>query len=118
MAKVLLVDGDPDRIEVTRRALAGGGYEVALAPGGSFALTMLEWDRPELVVSHADVPEVDGYELCSIIRSDPKTKNLAFLLLAGPSGPTAGAAARAGVDMVLAGNFNPADVLASVRRLL
>jgi CheY-like chemotaxis protein len=118
MAKVLLVDGDPERLEASQRALVGAGYDIALATSGSFALTMLEWDRPDLVASQADIPDVDGYELCTIIRSDPKTKDLPFLLLAGSNGPAAGAAARAGVDMVLAGHFNPADVVASVRRMV
>ena len=118
MAKVLLIDGDQERLDATQRALEGAGYEIALATSGSFALTMLEWDRPDLVASQAYIPDVDGYELCAIIRSDPKTKDLPFLLLAGPRGPAAGAASRAGVDMVLAGNFNPADVVASVRRMV
>lgn len=118
MSKVLLIDDDPERLQAVQKALGRAGYEVVLATNGSFALTMLEWDRPDLVVSRAELPEIDGYELCSIIRSDPKTKDLPFLLLAGPTGPIAGAAARAGVDMVLAGNFSPPDVVGSVRRLL
>ena len=118
MPKVLLIDGDPGCREAIRQALRRAGYEVELATSGSFTLTMLEWDRPDLIVSKAELVDMDGYELCSIIRSDPKTKDLPFLLLAGPTGPVAGAAARAGVDMVLAGNFNPSDVVGSVRRLM
>jgi CheY-like chemotaxis protein len=118
MPKVLLVDGDSARLGAVERVLTAAGYEVELAASGSFALTMLEWHRPDLVVSRADIPDLDGFELCSIIRSDPKTKDLPFLLLAGPTGPVAGAAARAGVDMVLGGSFNPTDVLKSVQRLV
>jgi CheY-like chemotaxis protein len=117
MAKVLLVDGDAERLKTTHQALSAAGYDVLEAQSGSFVLTMLDWDRPDLVVSHADIPEMDGYELCSIIRSDPKTRDIPFLLLAGPTGPTSGAAARAGVDMVLGGQFKPSDVVGSVRRL-
>ena len=51
------------------------------------ALTTLEWNRPDVVVSQEDVPELDGYELCSIIRSDPSTKALPFLLLTCRPGP-------------------------------
>jgi len=94
MPKVLLIDGDPGCSEPIRKALRGAGYEVELATSGSFTLTMLEWDRPDLIVSKAELVDMDGYELCSIIRSDPKTKDLPFLLLAGPTGPVAGAAAR------------------------
>ena len=118
MAKILLVDGDQARLEAARRALAGPDYEVVVAPSSSFALTMLEWDPPDLVISQAEVPGIDGYELCSIIRSDPKTKDLPFLLLTDSKGPISGAATRAGVDMVLAGRTKLADIVGSIRGLL
>lgn len=117
MAKVLLVDGDPERLEALRQGLADE-YEVALAQSPSFALTMLEWDRPDVIVSRADLPEIDGYEFCTLIRSDPKTRDLRFLLLAGPEGPPAGAASRARVSLVLGGHFTPSDVARNVRRLV
>src|SRR5262245_44046113 len=95
MAKVLLVDGDGERRRESIEALGAAGFEVAEAATASVALTALEWNRPDVVVSREDVPELDGYELCSIIRSDPSTKALPFLLLTSPAGPRAGAAARA-----------------------
>ena len=117
MAKVLLVDGDVARRRETVEALGAAGFEVAEAGSASVALTALEWNRPDVVVSHEDVPELDGYELCSIIRSDPSTKALPFLLLTSPVGPRAGAAARAGVDLVLGGTFDSADIVNRVQRL-
>lgn len=117
MARILLIDGDEDRSTVTSEALGEAQHDVHHAPTASFALTTLEWRRPDLIVSRAEIPDMDGYALCTIVRSDPKTKDIPFLLLAA-GGPTAGAAARAGVDMVLAGSFSSSDVVDSVRRLL
>lgn len=117
MAKVLLVDGDAERRRRTAEALGAAGFEVAEAASASVALTTLEWNRPDVVVSQEDVPELDGYELCSIIRSDPSTKALPFLLLTAPAGPQAGAPARAGVDLVLGGAFDASDVVNRVQRL-
>ena len=51
---------------------------------GSFALTMLERNRPDLIVSRVGVPDIDGYELCSIVRKDPLMTGVLFLLLASP----------------------------------
>ena len=118
MPKILAVDRDRDALATLTRELKEAGYEVKGADSSSFALTMLEWDRPDLIVSQAQIDDMDGYELCSVIRSDPKTKDIRFLLLVGPSGPTPGAAARAGMDMVLGGDFNPSDVVGSVKRLV
>jgi CheY-like chemotaxis protein len=117
MAKVLLVDGDVERRRLDAEALGAAGFEVAEAASASVALTALEWNRPDVVVSREDVPELDGYELCSIIRSDPSTKALPFLLLTSPAGPRAGAAARAGVDLVLCGTFDSADIVNRAQRL-
>src|SRR5262245_4644143 len=118
MAKVLLVDGDAERRRLFGEGLVAAGLEVAEAATASVALTTLEWNRPDVVVSREDVPELDGYELCSIIRSDPSTKALPFLLLTGPAGPPAGAPTRAGVDLVLGGRFDPSDVVNRVQRLV
>src|SRR5437867_10512695 len=99
MPRILLVDNQPDRTEAIRRALEEAHYEVVAASSSSYALTMLEWDRPHIVVSQAEMPPPDGYELCSIVRSDPKTRNLLFLLLTGLTGPVPGAPSRSGVDV-------------------
>jgi CheY-like chemotaxis protein len=118
MAKVLLVDADWENLVSLQKALTAAGYEVAVALSGSFALTMLEWDRPDVIVSLTENQDMDGYELCSIIRADPATKDLPFLLLTGPSGPVPGAAARVGVNRVIAGKFNVATLVAQVGDLL
>ncbi len=118
MAKVLLVDGETERSRTMAEALGAAGFDVAEAASASVALTTLEWNRPDVVVSQEDVPELDGYELCGIIRSDPGTNALPFLLLTSPAGPPPGAPTRAGVDLVLGGTFDAADVVNRVQRLV
>src|SRR3990170_2959688 len=118
MAKVLLIDADWDNLVALQKALATAEYEVAVALSGSFALTMLEWDRPDLIVSLAENQDMDAYELCSIIRADPATRDIPFLLLTGPAGPIPGAAARAGISRVIAGKFNVSTLVSQVGELL
>ncbi|HEV8307639.1 MAG TPA: response regulator [Methylomirabilota bacterium] len=118
MAKVLLIDADWENLVALQKALAAEGYEVAVALSGSFALTMLEWDRPDLIVSLAENQDMDAYELCSIIRADPATRQIPFLLLTGPAGPVPGAAARAGISRVIAGKFNVSTLVGQVGELL
>ena len=105
MAKVLLVDANQDRRASLSRALVGAGYEVATAPSGSSAAGALESERPDLVVSYAQVQDMDGYELFTLVRKDPTTMDTPFLLLAGRDRPVALAAAEAGVDMTMTGDF-------------
>ncbi len=117
-AKVLLVDGRAESRETLANGLTIAGYEVAAAPSGAFAVTMLEWECPDVVVSSAKVQDMDGYELFTLVRKDPTTMDTPFLLLAGRDRPTALAAAEAGVNMVLTGDVPLDVVVARVAELL
>lgn len=117
-AKVLVVDASQDRRAALAHALTEAGYEVAVATSGSFALTMLEWEQPDLIVSYAKVQDMDGYELFTMVRRDPATKDTPFLLLAGRDRPIALAATEAGVDMTVTGDFTLDTVMARIAELL
>lgn len=118
MSKVLLVDADQRNLVTLQKRLAEAGYEVAVASSGSFALTMLEWDRPDLIVSGAQIEDMDGYELCSIVRSDPMTKEIPFLLVADGAAPTSGVVGGDELDITRVESYAPALVLAQVKHLL
>jgi CheY-like chemotaxis protein len=91
MPHVLLVDADPSRSAAERSALAMAGHDVTVAPSGGFALTMLERARPDVIVSWLQVEDMYAHELCAIVRSDPMTRAIPFILLTDrcPSTPEA-----------------------------
>jgi CheY-like chemotaxis protein len=99
--KALLVDPDPQRAPVLAQALEASGAEVAIAPSASFALTMLEWNKQDVIISRARVGDMDGHELCAIVRSDPSTKDVRFVLVVGPGENAPSQTAAAGVDLLL-----------------
>ncbi len=117
-AKVLVVDANQDSRAALAHALTDAGYEAAVATSGSFALTMLEWEQPDLIVSYAKVQDMDGYELFTMVRRDPATKDTPFLLLAGRDRPIALAATEAGVDMTVTGDFTLTTVMTRIKELL
>ncbi|HEV2055732.1 MAG TPA: DUF4388 domain-containing protein [Methylomirabilota bacterium] len=117
-AKVLIVDADPTKLQALKAALTTAAYQVTSATSASFALTTLERDRPDLIVSGNRTEDMDGVEFCSIIRSDPTTHDIPFLLLSGPTRPTPWAVAQAGVDMLVAGDFVVSTVLDRISKLL
>jgi CheY-like chemotaxis protein len=117
-AKVLIVDADPAKLQALKAALMTAAYHVTSATSASFALTTLERDRLDLIVSGSRTEDMDGVELCSIIRSDPATHDIPFLLLSGPTRPTPWAVAQAGVDMLVAGDFVVSTVLDRISKLL
>src|SRR5690348_17901394 len=78
---------------------------------------MLEWEQPDLIVSYAKVQDMDGYELFTMVRRDPATKDTPFLLLAGRDRPIALAATEAGVDMTVTGDFSLETVMHRIQEL-
>jgi CheY-like chemotaxis protein len=99
--KALLVDPDPQRAPALAQALQANGADVSTAPSASFALTMLEWNKQDVIISRAKLGDMEGHELCAIVRSDPSTKDVRFVLVVGPGENTPAQTAAAGVDLLL-----------------
>lgn len=118
-AKVLLVDANQATRTSLSQALAEAGYRVAAAATGSSAVDVLDAERPDLIVSCAQVQDMDGYELFTLVRKDPTTMDTPFLLLAGWDRPVALAASEAGMNMiVITGDFALETVVGRVGDIL
>ncbi|HEV8473394.1 MAG TPA: DUF4388 domain-containing protein [Methylomirabilota bacterium] len=115
---MLLVDPDTQRAPALAKALAAGGAEVSVATSASFALTMLEWNKQDVIVSRARLGDMDGAELCAILRSDPSTKDVRFVLVAGTGEVTAAQTATAGIDLVLPDALTGSAVVTRVVQLV
>jgi len=107
--RILLVDPDADRAAALGQALSAAGARVTLAASGSFALTMLEWNRHDIIVSRAHVGDMQGRELCTILRDDPGMKELRFALVAEPDDVNADTA---GIDMILPPTMSASTMVA------
>jgi PAS domain S-box-containing protein len=68
---VLVIDDQPDGLELTRRILADAGAEVSVANSGREAVALLETSRPAVIVSDISMPEMDGYELIRRLKAMP-----------------------------------------------
>jgi CheY-like chemotaxis protein len=107
--KVLIVDPDAARAATVADALNSIGAQPAVAPSASFALTMLEWNQQDVIISRAQVGDMDGHELCSMIRADPSTRGVRFVLITNDVTPPQ--AIQIGIDLVIPdGLIGPAIV--------
>ena len=116
--KVLVVDPDLRRAPALKDTLAAGGAEVTIASSGSFALTMLEWNRHDVVVSRARIDDMDGHELCAILKADPGTREVRFVLVASADEVTGAETAAAGVDLVMPPSMTSGAILPLIVRLM
>jgi DNA-binding response OmpR family regulator len=69
---ILVVDDNPDNVEILRAFLESRGYAVAQAPDGRTALARMEQVRPELVLLDVMMPGMDGWQVCRTIKSHPE----------------------------------------------
>ena len=81
--RVLLVDDDEVNLLLTAAALRERGFEVTEAASGSEALGLLSTRTPDVVVLDALMPELDGFETCSLLRATPGFESLPVLMLTG-----------------------------------
>src|SRR5262245_5467056 len=115
----MLIDPNRAALAALQEALASDGVADVLAvTSGSFALTMLERNRPDLIVSRVGVPDIDGYELCSIVRTDPLMTGVLFLLLASPGDEAAESILEDKPDQTLAGDLPLTTIVSEVSSLL
>lgn len=112
MARILVVEDEPDMRFLLRALLESGGHEVLEAHHGAVALERLEDSSPDLVVTDVMMPVMDGNELIRRLRSDPKTAAIPILAV------TARARLPEEADAYLSKPFLPEEVLEAVVALV
>jgi CheY-like chemotaxis protein len=102
MAKLLIVDDDPDHAESLCRVLKAFGHETASAPNGREALSEVINKPPQLVILDLLMPEMDGPSFLEVVRSYMRLRTLPVIVLTGiPDGPLMERARRATVSGIL-----------------
>ena len=81
MKKVLVVDDDSILRTVLKHTLEQQGYQVKAVSSGKEALAVFERDVPDIVVSDVSMPEMDGFEFCRQLRSQPSGQLVPFIFL-------------------------------------
>ncbi|WP_192823331.1 response regulator transcription factor [Rufibacter sp. LB8] len=83
--KILIVDDDPDIVELLQYNLEKEGYEVAHALNGQQALLVARKFKPEIILLDVMMPVMDGITACRHFREDPKFKDTHILFLTARS---------------------------------
>ena len=80
-SRILVVDDEPDAVELVGFNLKGAGYEVSAAVDGEEALKKARDLLPDLIVLDLMIPAVDGLEVCKILRRDARTATIPIVML-------------------------------------
>lgn len=84
---VLVVDDDEIMRNALKRILEAEGYKVILAEDGLELSKVLETTRLDMVLLDVNLPWVDGFELCRIIKSHHSLRNVPLILVSGRKSP-------------------------------
>jgi diguanylate cyclase (GGDEF)-like protein len=79
-SNILVVDDNPDKLDLIKAALDLAGYNVTTATDGDEALAAIESYQPDLVITDVMMPRMNGYELAQRIRANPITKFIPVIM--------------------------------------
>ena len=119
MKKILIVDDDSILRNVLQKSLELKGYQVVSVDSGKSALTQFNQDVPDIIISDVSMPEMNGFEFCRQLRSQPSGKLIPFIFLSAKNdlddriqGHTIGA------DSYLTKPFEMKELLANIEALI
>ena len=117
--KLLLVDDEPDILEILSYPLKNEGFQVHTANNGLEAIKLAKDIQPHLIVLDVMMPEMDGIEACEIIRKDPKISNTLITFLSARGEDYSKIAGfNAGADDYITKPIKPKVLVSKVKSLL
>ena len=81
--KVLLIDDDESILELLRLNLAAKGFDVSIANGGKNGLEKAASIMPDAIVMDVQMPGMNGWDACKLLKSEVRTKAVPILFISG-----------------------------------
>jgi two-component system phosphate regulon response regulator PhoB len=119
MPKILVVDDEPDVLELVEFNLRHAGFEVVRAEDGQEALKQARLQVPDLILLDVMLPEVDGLEVCKLLRRDAATRAIPVIMLTAKAAEIDRVLGlELGADDYVTKPFSPRELVLRVRKLL
>ncbi len=116
---VLVVDDEKDLLELVRYHLEKSGLRCLEACDGESALKLAREQTPDLMVLDLMLPGLDGLEVCRMLRKDPKTANVAIIMLTAKAEEVDRIVGlEMGADDYMVKPFSPRELVARVKAVL
>jgi DNA-binding response OmpR family regulator len=117
--KVLIADDNPQGVELLEAYLSELDCEVRTAYDGEETLKVVDDWQPDLILLDIMMPRISGFEVCKRLRKNPKTRDIAVLMITALDQPSdVERGVEAGTDDFLPKPINKLELLLRVRSLL
>src|SRR5215831_12427178 len=118
-SKILVVDDEPEAIELVEFNLRQAGFDVVSAADGAEALKKARASTPSLIILDLMLPEVDGLEVCKMLRRDPATAAFPIVMLTAKAAEIDRVLGlELGADDYVTKPFSPRELVLRVRKVL
>ncbi|NQT75981.1 MAG: response regulator [Candidatus Omnitrophica bacterium] len=117
--KILIVDDDPDILDVLKITLEAEGYEVLEGHDGQEALDIIKRTVPDLLITDFKMPRKNGDEVCRVLKEDILIQHMPIIMLTGKGEVTDKVhGINAGADDYMVKPFEPKELVARVKMVL
>ena len=117
--EILIVDDEPSIVVPIQFLMEQQGYNVIVAENGHDALDLIYKFNPDLVLLDIMLPGIDGYEVCEIVRLNPKLREIKIIFLTAKGREVEIAKGLAlGADAYITKPFSNAELVAKVKAVL
>lgn len=114
--KILVVDDEPHIVELVKVSLESEAFDVYQASDGEEGLKLANQNLPDLILLDLAMPKLDGYAVCSALKTEERTKAIPVLILTSKDHPVDKEKGReCGADAYLTKPFSPLKLLAVVK---
>ncbi|MEW6614938.1 MAG: response regulator transcription factor [Thermodesulfobacteriota bacterium] len=117
--KILVVDDERDIIELIKYNLEMEGFRISYAYNGEDALRLAKREPPDLFILDLMLPEMDGLEVCRVLKKETKTNHIPVIMLTAKTGePDIVVGLELGADDYITKPFSTRELVARVKAVL
>ena len=118
-ATILIVEDDPDIVEMLEYNLQEEGYDTIAALNGEDGVALATAKQPDLLILDIMLPRLDGFEVCRMLKSRPATARIPIIILSAKSQETDKVVGlELGADDFVTKPFSPRELIARTRAIL
>ena len=116
---IMIVDDDPHVVDSLSVLLRESGFNVTAAQNGATALEQVRAEPPGLILLDLILPQMQGMDLCRVLKEDPATREIPIIMLTGRAkeGDKIGGL-EAGADDYVTKPFSPRELVLRIHRAL
>jgi|SRR3989338_1980743 len=117
--KILLVDDEPELVEMVKIRLESYNYEIIVAYDGQEALGKARKEKPDLIILDLMLPKIDGYKVCRMLKFDEEYKKIPIVMFTARSHESDEKLGyECGADAYITKPFEPTVLLGKIKELL